>query len=522
MLKRVLAILLCAILVIPAFYTFAESSFTLKFQKDKFRIGEQTKLVVSAESNVLSASFYLTDNGKFKIDRSKMQYDLEKGKYKVNVNLENGETLINLTARYTGVAEITASEIVLHTADGDLPVNDITVSVPIKPKATEIKTKQELAAIKNNLSGNYILAADIVFNEADFMPGGEFYNDGYGWEPIGNSIYHAFTGTFEGNGFKISGIQIHKADYKYLGVFGVNKGVIEELVVTHSTFNGIMGVFVPDQSDAPADGEIDYEDPNSWTPPTGSYDDSKLDEYDRSGKSSAKVGGICGYNLGKIYASASSATVLANMEAGGICGANAGEINECYFYGEVNGETAGGITAKSIALAKIENCLSNGTVNGTTAGGITGVNHQSEIKNCLSVSKISAQNIGGVSAVYYKATAENAFYYNQDGLTDEQAEAKTISELKDLRFSDGCWNYEKQVPVLKCFAEITNINISENNEEFDINGDGNVDVVDLALLKKVVAGLENANNFTGCDIDKNGVIEVVDLAILKKKVAGIK
>ncbi len=519
MLKRILAVLLCMLLVVPAFYTFAESNLELKFQKEKFRIGEKTNLVISADSNVLSASFYLADNGKFKIDRSKMQYDLEKGKYKVNVNLENGEILINLIARYKGVAEITASEIVLHTQSGDLPINDITVSVPIKPVATEIRTKQELAAIENNLSGNYVLMADIVFSEEDFMPGGDFYNDGYGWQPIGSSIYHAFTGSFEGNGYKISGLQIHKANYKYLGVFGVNKGVIEELVVQNSVFNGEMGVFVPQPSDTPVNGEVDYENPDSWTPPTGSYDDSNLDEYDRTGKSSAMVGSVCGYNLGKIYASASSATVLANMEAGGICGANAGEISECYFYGEVNGETAGGITAKSIALAKIENCLTNGTVNGTTAGGITGVNHQSEIKNCLSISKISAQNTGGVSSVYYKATAENAFYHKQDGLTDEQAEAKTLSELKDLRFSSNCWNYEKQVPVLNRFTEITNI--SENNEEFDINGDGVTDVTDLAILKKIVAGLQEVGTSQNCDINSDGTVDVTDLAILKKKVAGI-
>lgn len=523
MVKKCLAFLLCFLLVLGSFSfgVSATESLTLSFGKEFFRVGQQSRFQISANEEVLSATFYLSDNGKFKIDRAKMQYDLQKGKYLVNADFVNGVFEFNITARYTGVAEITASEIVLHTNNGDLPINDITASVLIKPVATEIRTKEELAAIKNNLSGSYVLMADITFNEEDFMQGGAFYNDGYGWEPIGSSIYHAFTGSFEGNGFKISGIQIHKANYKYLGVFGVNKGVIEGLVVENSVFDGENGVYVPSPEDTETDGEVDYEDPDVWTPPTGSYDDSNLDEYDRTGKSSAMVGSVCGYNLGEIYTSASSAVVKANKEAGGIAGANAGSISECYFCGFAYGETVGGITAKNLALAKIINSMSNALLNGTTAGGITGETRQSEIINCLSISKIDAENKGGVSALYYKESVENAFFYKQDGLTDEKATAKTLSALGSLRFDDDCWNYEKQVPVLKRFFEISNINIIEDNTGFDINGDGNADVIDLAILKKVVAGLDSQDNYLNCDIDKNGAVDVVDLAVLKKKVAGL-
>ncbi len=57
----------------------------------------------------------------------------------------------------------------------------------------------------------------------------------------------------------------------------------------------------------------------------------------------------------------------------------------------------------------------------------------------------------------------------------------------------------------------------------DINGDGNVDVVDLALLKKIVAGLITLTTEVPItvDIDESMVIDVVDLAVLKKLVAGI-
>ena len=51
---------------------------------------------------------------------------------------------------------------------------------------TAIKTKSDLQNIKNDLSGNYYLANDIVFSDSDFIEGGEFYNDGAGFLTIGS------------------------------------------------------------------------------------------------------------------------------------------------------------------------------------------------------------------------------------------------------------------------------------------------------------------------------------------------
>ncbi len=52
----------------------------------------------------------------------------------------------------------------------------------------------------------------------------------------------------------------------------------------------------------------------------------------------------------------------------------------------------------------------------------------------------------------------------------------------------------------------------------DINGDAEVNVVDLALLKKMVAGL---SEIIKTDLNGDGKTDVVDLAILKKIVAGL-
>ena len=73
----------------------------------------------------------------------------------------------------------------------------------------QISTKEELNNIRNNLNGKYILMNDIVFSDADFEAGGDFYNGGIGWLPIGgvfrtwSSDYNEFTGVFDGNGYSI-------------------------------------------------------------------------------------------------------------------------------------------------------------------------------------------------------------------------------------------------------------------------------------------------------------------------------
>jgi hypothetical protein len=62
-------------------------------------------------------------------------------------------------------------------------------------------------------------------------------------------------------------------------------------------------------------------------------------------------------------------------------------------------------------------------------------------------------------------------------------------------------------------------------ENGDVNGDGIVDVEDLAILKKVVAGITSLDDpsVVNPDVDNNGdtMPDVMDLAVLKKKIAGL-
>ena len=117
-------------------------------------------------------------------------------------------------------------------------------------KATKfIRTAEDLASIGDNqttLKGYYILANDIDLTSY-LSAGGKGYNEGRGWNPIGT--YHdvtdgtatkdAFNGTFDGNGYTISGFYINRTDEKAYnaGVFGYVDflGIIKNLTVRTAT-----------------------------------------------------------------------------------------------------------------------------------------------------------------------------------------------------------------------------------------------------------------------------------------------
>lgn len=89
----------------------------------------------------------------------------------------------------------------------------------------QIRDAYELAALNNYLNdvgaGKYFsLMNDIVFTEEDFSPmGGDFYNGGSFWIPIGDAS-NAFRGNFNGNDFAIRGLKINSTTRAHSGLFG--------------------------------------------------------------------------------------------------------------------------------------------------------------------------------------------------------------------------------------------------------------------------------------------------------------
>lgn len=83
---------------------------------------------------------------------------------------------------------------------------------------TEVRTIDDLYAIRNDLKGKYILMNDIDLSEAT-AEGGD-YDTGNGWVPIGGNGEGSFQGTFDGNGHYIKGMHIYGEVECDAGLFG--------------------------------------------------------------------------------------------------------------------------------------------------------------------------------------------------------------------------------------------------------------------------------------------------------------
>ncbi len=100
---------------------------------------------------------------------------------------------------------------------------------------TPIYDIEDLYGVRNNLSGNYILMADIDMTE-DTAEGGDWDTNGCGWAPIGTDADNAFSGVFDGNGHSIIGMRIETAynGQKCVGLFGYFFGTVKNLKLVNS------------------------------------------------------------------------------------------------------------------------------------------------------------------------------------------------------------------------------------------------------------------------------------------------
>ena len=55
----------------------------------------------------------------------------------------------------------------------------------------------------------------------------------------------------------------------------------------------------------------------------------------------------------------------------------------------------------------------------------------------------------------------------------------------------------------------------------DVNGDGNIDAIDIAVLKKYLLDTVGEIDKLAADINKDGYIDAIDFAVLKQLLLGI-
>jgi hypothetical protein len=215
--------------------------------------------------------------------------------------------------------------------------------------------------MKNDLAAHYELGNDIDASAS------QEWNDGAGFQRIGASNNDPFLGVLNGNNYQITGLVVNLQQTN-IGMFGSvgEDAVIQNLhlvdvdisgdsnvgglvgfnfgTVTNSSVSGIVkGYF---NVGCIAGGNVEYNAGVSGLIEF-SYSSCTLEGVPKSGSSSARIGGLVGWNAGgKIGNSYSIASISGGNDIGGIVGNHSGftEVNEkgyvrnVYFAGTISGE----------------------------------------------------------------------------------------------------------------------------------------------------------------------------------------
>jgi len=261
----------------------------------------------------------------------------------------------------------------------------------------------DLQNIKNNLSRDYVLINDIDCSDTIN------WNNGSGFEPIGNHHTNPFNGTLYGRYNTITNLFINRPSTGHVGLFGhvgthfvwdgdiMDVGLSNVDITGYSIVGGLVGTNIGTIKNSYVTGKVN-----------GTF----------------SVGGLVGRNYdGKIYKSYSTATITGREHVGGLVGRDegGGTIKDCYATGSVTGTSspAGGLISYNHYAGKIINSYATGNVIGTyNVGGLVGYNH-GNISNSYATGSVSRGGFNAGGLVGYNqgifANILNSYWNNHGG-----------------------------------------------------------------------------------------------------------
>lgn len=282
---------------------------------------------------------------------------------------------------------------------------------------------------EKNLSANAILTANIIVNTGvlDANKNLVSKSDLTEWKPIG-ARWSSYTGTFDGQGYTISGLYFNNPTSSYAGLFGSigangkisNVGVLDSYFQFSELGGGVCGVNHGTVRDCKNTGSV---------------------------RGLAAIGGVCGLNEkgGIIENSFNEGTVSGTgdnvQQVGGVCGYNNGTIKSCYNTASVSGQNSVGGVCGLNSRGIITNCFNEGTVSGQTfVGGVCGNGCGVTTTNCFNGGIVSGQShVSGVCGYDYNydGTLTNCYYLSdtaKGGINGKdvsgKAEGKSIEQFK--------------------------------------------------------------------------------------------
>ena len=311
---------------------------------------------------------------------------LQKGTYQLNVKaLGNNQSLL----------------------DSDVSSN---CAYNLTETIVNVRNKNDLINIGNDLSAKYILQNDIDVS-------------GEEWIPIG-TIATRFEGVLIGNGHSIIGLTLTSKDAKGTGFFGVI-------------------------------GE------------SGKVNDLNFKDVNLSGGTTGYIGAVAGINYGTVFDVTVSGTVgVSNTgdNVGGLFGRNYGSIYNCTNKATVKGGTnVGGIAGNfefNNANMIFSNCTNEGSVSGSTrVGGLVGyirVSRLVYIDNLTNSGTVtsSSQYVGGICG----------YVEGVSGQTGNFESCANSGDISGSNYVGGCFGYVGN------YINITTVNPSDNSSECSNTG----------------------------------------------------
>ena len=317
--------------------------------------------------------------------------------------------------------------------------NIITVKAVVATKF--IRNAVDLQSINANreaLAGYYILENDIDLT--DYLAfGGQGYNDARGWNQIG--IYHdlendperdSFTGTFDGNGYTISGYFEERADdlAHNEGLFGY---VTKQGVVKNTGFKSAL----------------------------------KEDGKKRVTQGRNFIGGFVGFNEGTIKNCWVDVDISNKHEekifhsVGAFVGGNTGIIDSCYTLGTPSGDNlVGAFVGKQ--YGEITNCYSLNETNNP----FFGIQVEGSCENIQMFS-----TLGDMKQFDFSAHFDNEAWEFQNG------SLPTLKHSTDIKYANGVEIMNKQKDLYRGESFDINVNVYPTSKQ-----DQYIDNVTYSLL----------------------------------------
>ena len=314
------------------------------------------------------------------------------------------------------------------------------------------------------------------------------------WKPIGNSTNNggtdAYSGTFDGKGHTISGLNV-TGEFVYAGLFGtVKDGTIKSLTVA--------GKVSPSNSQCIVGGIVGYA--------SNAVIKNCSNHCSVTGRATSIIGGIAGFNSSGAIIDCYNVGTISGINyaeaIGGIVGSNSGTISNCYNVGTVSNDTSVGEIAGHNSDT-VENCYYLNTTNnnavGKNKGTITSTKSMTAaqfadgtVLNLLINGRADSEHPWYETCIYLEAAGKTLPVFkwqHQHQLTHVLAKDPTTSEVGNIEY----W----YCPVCgKYFA--------------DANGDHEITQADTVIPKRQSSGGSSSSSYpvTAPTQTENGSVTV--------------